>query len=179
MRAKSLCPPRARPRRRVICGLAPLSSTNTRWAVSSGSQTPHASAPFFRRPGSGRSCSAAARVFFKPPTQPPQPGDRSWRCGKGDPGPRPTRPAWRRLFGQRRWCRRCFRSSVSSVLRPHKYVAGFQCAALAKLLTHATHRRDAEARKLRDLPRVPASFVEFQNALADRNRYGSHEHNLP
>jgi hypothetical protein len=35
------------------------------------------------------------------------------------------------------------------------------------------------SRKLTDLPRAPAVLVEFLNALADRNWYGSHEHTLP
>ena len=54
-----------------------------------------------------------------------------------------------------------------------------QRASLPKLLAHAPHRRDAKTRKLRDLSRALSAVVEFQNAPADRNRYGSHEHTLP
>src|SRR5208282_4782096 len=71
MRAKSLCPPRARPRRRVILVLAPLSSTNTRAAT--GSTANGSCQPALLAATSGRSRSAAARVFFKLPAQPPQP----------------------------------------------------------------------------------------------------------
>src|SRR6266568_7722484 len=71
MRANSLRPPSARPRRRVILVWAPLSSTNTRWAVGSAANSSCQRALFSAT--SGRACSAAARVFFKLPTQPPQP----------------------------------------------------------------------------------------------------------
>src|ERR1700691_2514146 len=71
MRASSLCPPRARPRRRVILVWAPLSSTNTRWARGSAANTSCQRALFSAT--SDRFCLAAARVFFILPTQPPQP----------------------------------------------------------------------------------------------------------
>src|ERR1019366_289561 len=71
MRATSLCPPRARPRKRVILVLAPLSSTNTsRDAVSTANRS--CQLALFSAT-SGRFCSAANRVFFIPPTQFPKP----------------------------------------------------------------------------------------------------------
>ena len=54
-----------------------------------------------------------------------------------------------------------------------------QRAPLPKLLAHAPHRRDAKTRKLRDLPSAFAQLVEFENSLADRNRYGSQGYTLP
>ena len=54
-----------------------------------------------------------------------------------------------------------------------------QLAALAKLLAHPPHRRHAKARKLRDLLRAPALLVKFDDALAERNRYGLHVPTLP
>src|ERR1039457_6530638 len=71
MCANSLCPPSARPRRRVILVLAPLSSTNTRRAVGSAASSLCQRALFSAT--SGRFCSLAARVFFKLPAQPLQP----------------------------------------------------------------------------------------------------------
>src|ERR1700719_3143000 len=71
MRASSLCPPTARPRRRVILVLAPLSSTNTR--AGTGSAANCSCQLALLAATSGRSRSAAARVFFKLPAQPPQP----------------------------------------------------------------------------------------------------------
>src|SRR5450631_2535275 len=71
MRATSLCPPRARPRKRVILVLAPLSSTNTRRAaVCTANRSCHFA---LFSATSGRFCSAANRVFFIPPTQLPKP----------------------------------------------------------------------------------------------------------
>src|SRR5258708_26384583 len=71
MYARSLAPPSARPRRRVIFVLAPLSATKTRGGVGSAVNSSCQRALFSAT--SGRCCSAAARVFFKLPIQPPQP----------------------------------------------------------------------------------------------------------
>src|SRR5208282_1739851 len=56
---------------------------------------------------------------------------------------------------------------------------GLERAALLELLAHPTHRRHAKAQKLRDLSSALALLIELQNALAHRNRYGSHEHTVP
>src|SRR5579875_177522 len=86
MRARSLAPPSARPRSRVILVLAPLSSTNTRRAVGSTANSSCQRALLSAT--SGRSCSAAARVFFKVPPQPPQPEiDRGGAEGAIQPRP--------------------------------------------------------------------------------------------
>src|SRR5208282_5928629 len=71
MRARSLCPPRARPRRRVILVLAPLSSTNTSRFTAALANC--SCQPALLAATSGRFCSAATRVFFKLPAPPPQP----------------------------------------------------------------------------------------------------------
>src|SRR5882672_9240280 len=52
-------------------------------------------------------------------------------------------------------------------------------AALPKLLAHSAHRRHTKPQELRNLPGALAPFIKLQNALAHRNRYGSHEHTLP
>src|SRR5487761_1203864 len=56
---------------------------------------------------------------------------------------------------------------------------GLQRAALPEPLAHPAHRRHAKPQKFRDLSSALAFFIELQNALAHRNRYGSHEHTLP
>src|SRR5260370_12373432 len=71
MRATSLRPPRARPRKRVIWVLAPLSSTKTRPVTGSAANRSCQRSLFSAT--SGRFCSAAARVFFIPPAQLPKP----------------------------------------------------------------------------------------------------------
>src|SRR5664280_2350643 len=71
MQASSLWPPQARPRRRVILVLAPLSSTNTRAATGSAAHCSCQQALLSATSGLPR--SAAVRVFFKLPAQPPQP----------------------------------------------------------------------------------------------------------
>src|SRR4030042_4153653 len=71
MQASSLWPPQARPRRRVILVLAPLSSTNT--SAATGSAAHCSGQRALLSATSGRPRSAAARVFFELPTQPPQP----------------------------------------------------------------------------------------------------------
>ena len=173
-RPQSLPTPRPAPQA-VILVLAPLLSTNTRWAVGSPANSSCQRALFSAT--SGRSCSAAARVFFKPPTQPPQPEiDRGGAEGavqaRAQLGQRGVGLCGEKLL-QTLFALFAKQRLASTQIRP-----GLQRAALPKPLAHATHRRDAEARKLRDLPRAPAAFVEFQDALADRNRYGSHEHTL-
>src|SRR5271157_855964 len=176
MRARSLCPPSARPRRRVILVLAPLSSTNTRWVVSSAANCSCQRALFSAT--SGRSCSAAARVFFKLPTQPPQP-----EIDRGGAEPTVQARAQLRqggigLLGQE-LLQPLLALRAQQCLASTQMRLGFQGAALAKLLAHAAHRGHAEAGKLRDLAGALAAFVELQNALAQGNRDGSHEPTLP
>src|SRR5579872_1210579 len=148
MRASSLWPPRARPRKRVILVLAPLSSTNTRAATGSTANCSCQCALLSAT--SGRSRSAAARVFFKLPAQPPQPeidrgsAERAVHAGaqfsQGGIG----------LLGQE-FAKPLFPPLGEQRLAPTQICPGLQRAALAKLLAHAPHRRHAEAGKLRDL----------------------------
>src|SRR5271166_2348800 len=171
MRASSLCPPRARPRRRVILVLAPLSSTNTRAATASAANCLYQ--PALLAATSGRSRSAAARVFFKPPSQPPQPeidrgsAERAVQAGaqlgQGGIGLR------RQQFAQS-----LFALLGEQGLAPTPIGPRLQRAALAKLLAHAAYRRHTEAAKLRDLLGALAPLVKFQNALAEGNRNSSH-----
>jgi len=53
-----------------------------------------------------------------------------------------------------------------------------QRAALLKLLAHAAYCGHAKTKKLGNFARALASLVKLQNALAHRNRYGSHEHTV-
>ena len=71
MRACRRAPPRARPRRRVLWGWAPLSSTKTRGAIAGAARCSCPCALLSAT--SGRSGSAATRVFFKFPAAPPPP----------------------------------------------------------------------------------------------------------
>src|SRR5271157_1752231 len=141
MRASSLWPPKARPRRRVILVLAPLSSTNTRADTDSAARCSCQHALLAAT--SGRSRSAAARVFFKLPTQPSQPeidrgsserpvhaGAQLGEGGGGLLGQELLQPALPFLGEQR--------------LAPTPMGAGFQRAALPKLLAHAAYCRHAE-----------------------------------
>src|ERR1700719_4354741 len=90
MRPTNLRPPRARPRNRVIFVLAPLSSTKTKRCT--GWETNRSCHCALFSATSGRSCSAAARVFFIPPAQFAQP-----QIDRGSPEPLvQTRPQ----FGQ-------------------------------------------------------------------------------
>src|ERR1017187_7930352 len=143
MRASSLWPPKARPRRRVILVLAPLSSTNTRaatgWAANCSCQ------PALLAATSGRAHSAAARVFFKLPAQPSQPEiDRGSaertvhagaQLGQGGIG----------LRGQQ-FAQSLFPLLGEQRLAPTPMCLGIQRAPLPELLAHAVHRRHAEAR---------------------------------
>src|SRR5712691_8255186 len=52
-------------------------------------------------------------------------------------------------------------------------------AALPILLAHSAHRRHTKPQEFRNLPGALAPFIKLQNALAHRNRYGSHGHTLP
>jgi hypothetical protein len=51
-------------------------------------------------------------------------------------------------------------------------------AALPEPLAHPAHRSQAKPQQFRDLSRALALLIELQNALAHRNRHGSHEHTL-
>jgi hypothetical protein len=90
MRPTSLRPPTARPHKRVIFVLAPLSSTNTKQGSSSAANCSCQCALFSAT--SGRSCSAAARVFFTS-----SPDDAAtglpWKARSAGPSERLTRPA--------------------------------------------------------------------------------------
>ncbi len=171
MHARSLSPPRARPRERVVLVLFTPSSTNPRRAVSWAAKSLCQRALFSARPG--RSCPAAARVFLIFPAQPPKPEiDRVGAEGMVHP---------RAQLGQRgvRLFEEKFLQTLLSLIGEQRLASsqtrpGLQRAALAKLLAHSTRRRDAKVRKLRDLQGAPTAFVEFQDALTNRNRYGLH-----
>src|ERR1019366_4707279 len=145
MRATSLRPPSARPRKRVILVLAPLSSTNNSRVAGSTANSSCQRALFSAT--SGRFCSTANRVFFIPPTQLPKPqiyrrspkgavhaGTQLCQCCVRLLGQQPLQALLSFLCQQRA-------PSTKMGLR-------LQRAALPKLLPPPPHRRHAVTRKL-------------------------------
>ena len=176
MRASSLPPARARPRKRVIFVLAPLSSTKTSRHAGSAARCLCHRALFSAT--SGRFCSAANRVFFISPTQLPQP-----QIDRGSPkgtiqASAQLRQGGVRLLGQQ------LAQSFLALFREQCFAStqmrlGLERAALPEPLAHPAYRRHAKPQEFRDLSSALALLIELQNALAHRNRYGSHEHTLP
>src|SRR5229473_549388 len=175
MCATSLCPPRARPRQRVIFVWAPLSSTNTSWATSSAANCSCQRALFSAT--SGRFCSAATRVFFIPPAQLPKPCiDRgssegpvhaSAQLGQRGVG----------LIGQQ-FLQSLFPFLGKQRATPTEMSPRLQRAALPKLLAYPTYRRHAKTEKLGNLASAFASFIELKNPPTHRDRYSSHGYTL-
>ena len=76
-------------------------------------------------------------------------------------------------------CSLCFRSSVSSVLRPHQCV---WAASVRRSRNCWRTRRTTAMQKPKTARSLACSFaalVELEDALPDRNRNGSHEHPWP
>jgi hypothetical protein len=170
--ATRLWPRGARPRRRVIWVLAPLSSTKTSRSTGSSDNRPCQGALFSAT--SGRFCSAAKSVFFIGQTQPsPPPVHRGSAEGTIQARPqlrqRRVRLRLHQLFQAGLACGG--QQGVASAQMGLR----FQRVAFLKPLPDPPHRRHAKTQKLRDLTGAFALPVEVDDALAHGNRNRSHE----
>src|SRR5208282_1370644 len=175
MRPSNLRPPQARPHKRVILVLAPLSSTKTNRSAGSDANRSCQRALFSAT--SGRFCSAAARVFFIPPAQsakpyihrgsPEVPVQACSQLGQRGVG------LLREQFFQPLFPLRGEKRAASTAMGPR-----LERAALVKLLAHAAHRGHTKTKKLCDFASALTSLVELQNSLARRDRDGCHSPTL-
>jgi hypothetical protein len=171
MRPTNLRPPTARPRKRVIFVLAPLSSTKHQTVHQFGGELLMPVRSFFGHVGSF--LFGGGQSFFMLPAHPAQPQVYGGRAE----APVQTRTQ----FGQRhigllgeQFLKPALALLGEQRAAPAAMSPRLQRAALLKLLAHTAHRRHAKTKPLRDFACAFASLVELEDPPAYRNRHGRH-----
>lgn len=158
-----------RPQRRVICVLAPLSSTNT--SRSAGTPASRCGQAFLCSATSGRDCSLACSVFF---TAPPQPGKPQVDGGSG-PLKRHTQFRQRGIRVLLQQLEKAgFAGGGQERLASAQVSLRLEGAAGLEVLADPPHGCDTVTKAGGDLRGALALFVELQNPFTNRQRYSFH-----